>query len=37
MANKLFTFRQTGVDGFFKRRMLKPKPKTPVAKDRTEE
>jgi hypothetical protein len=25
VANKLFTFKQTGLDGFFKRSMLKPK------------
>ena len=31
VANKLFTFKQTGMDGFIKRRMLKPKAKTLVA------
>ena len=25
VANKLFTFKQTGLDGYFKRLMLKPK------------
>lgn len=25
IANKLFTFKTTGLDGFIKRRMLKPK------------
>ena len=25
VANKLFTFKQTGLDGYFKRSMLKPK------------